>query len=676
MNPAWLEKKRRLVHLAAIALLFFYACELYLHASRTSVTIDEQAHIFAGYRYWECGDFAINPEHPPLLKLIAAWPLHSRKLWTPPPACGSEVTSKLKSFTDGAMFLIHSGLDPVVVPARMAAAICSLALACLVYLAGIEFFGLAAGLIALLLTVIEPNLIAHGSLVTTDMAVTAAFLASVYALYRWNRANTWPRFLCLALALGALFCAKHSGSILAGSLICLALVDLFFLSRKEPSRAAVSPRWARTLLGLAAALALGILCLWPTYEFRYSALPGNAPGELSGSRMFAENNAPRLLKAPVVGTCWVLEKYRLIPQAYIYGFADVMRQKSRELFFLGKFYDHALRAYFPVTFALKTSLSLLLLLILGISTFALYRLFSREMLFLLFPLGFYCAMAVSSRMNIGVRHILPVYPFCILIAAAGLAHWARSSRFKTIAASLILLFAVCDSLRAFPNYIAFSNELDGGTSRTYRFLNDSNVDWGQSLKEVAQFIENNHVGECWIAAQGNPEIARAMLPCHVLPAPFSPRATLPEAVPAEIRGTVFLSSAAKDPDFFAVYKPISAWRPQTVIGGAMLVYKGEFNVPLAAAMSHVNRAEFYELAGDPLHAIEESEVAVTLGPDDVRTHHALAVAFAAANKKPEAKQQLGTTLALCEVNRLPFFRDCSEANLLLGSLDGSAGSGK
>ena len=674
MNRAWLEKNRRLVHIAAIALLFFYACELYLHASRTSVTIDEQAHIFAGYRYWECGDFAINPEHPPLLKLIAAWPLHSRKLWTPPPDCGSEVTSKLKSFTDGAIFLIHNGLDQVVVPARMAAATCSLALACLVYLAGIEFFGLAAGLIALLLTVIEPNLIAHGSLVTTDMAVTAAFLASVYALYRWNKANTWARFLCLALALGALFCAKHSGSILAGSLIGLALVDVFIFPRKEPPHAASRQR--RTLFGLAAALALGVLCLWPTYALRYSALPGNAPSELSGYRMFSENNAPKLLKAAVVGTCRALEKYHLIPQAYIYGFADVMRQKSRELFFLGKFYDHALRAYFPVTFALKSSFSLLVLLILGLSTLALYRLFSREMLFLLFPVGFYFAMAVSSRMNIGVRHILPVYPFCILIAAAGLAHWALSSRFKTIAASLILLFAVCDSLRAFPNYIAFSNELDGGTSRTYRFLNDSNVDWGQSLKEVAQFVEKNHVGECWIAAQGNPEIAGAMLPCHVLPAPFSPRATLPEAIPTEISGTVFLSSAAKDPDFFAVYKPISAWRPQTVIGGAMLVYKGQFNVPLAAAMSHVDRAGFYEIVGDPLHAVEESETAVTLGPDDVRTHHALGVAFAAANKKAEAKLQLAATLALCDVNRLPFFRDCYEANLLLGSLDGSAGSGK
>src|SRR6266403_2358602 len=214
MNVACLEKHRRFVHIAAIALLFFYACELYSHASRTSVTIDEQVHILAGYRYWECGDFAINPEHPPLLKLIAAWPLHFRQLWTPPPACGSVVTSKLKSFTDGPIFLIQNGTDKIVMPARVATAICSLALACVVYLAGIELFGFAAGLIALLLTVIEPNLIAHGSLVTTDMAVTVAFLASVYTLFRWNQANTWPRFVCLALALGALLCAKHSGSIL------------------------------------------------------------------------------------------------------------------------------------------------------------------------------------------------------------------------------------------------------------------------------------------------------------------------------------------------------------------------------------------------------------------------------------------------------------------------------
>ncbi len=672
MNLACLEKHRRFVHIAAIALLFFYACELYSHASRTSVTIDEQVHILAGYRYWECGDFAINPEHPPLLKLIAAWPLHFRQLWTPPPACGSVVTSKLKSFTDGPIFLIQNGTDKIVMPARMAAAICSLALACVVYLAGIELFGFAAGLIALLLTVIEPNLIAHGSLVTTDMAVTVAFLASVYTLFRWNQANTWPRFVCLALALGALLCAKHSGSILALILIFLALVDISFFLRKEPSGAALTQRWARTLLGLVAALALGILCLWAAYAFRYSALPGNPRVELSGYQMLSESNAPKLLKTVVVHTCWVLEKYHLLPQAYIYGFADVTRQKTRDLFFLGKFYDHAVRAYFPLTFALKTSLTLLALFIAALSSFALYRRFPRQMLFLLLPLGFYFAMAVASRLNIGVRHILPVYPFCVLIAAAGLAQWARSSRFRTMAASLILLFAVCDSLRAFPNYIAFSNELDGGTSRTYRFLNDSNVDWGQSLKQVVEFIEKNHVGECWIAAQGNPEIARVMLPCHVLPAPFDLRATMPEAIPAVIRGTVFLSSAAKDPDFFAVYKPISSMPPQTVIGGAMLVYNGEFNVPLAAAMSHVNRAEFYQIAGEPLRAVEESEIAVNLGSDDVRTHHALAAAFVAANKKPEAKQQLVATLALCDVNRPPFFRDCYEANLLLRTLDGSA----
>jgi hypothetical protein len=110
-----------------------------------------------------------------------------------------------------------------------------------------------------------------------------------------------------------------------------------------------------------------------------------------------------------------------------------------------------------------------------------------------------------------------------------------------------------------------------------------------------------------------------------------------------------------------------------VIGGAVLVYNGEFDVPLAAAMSHVNGTEFYKIAGDPLRAAEESEIAVSLGSDDVRTHHSLAAAFAAANKKPEAKQQLVATLALCAVNRRPFFRDCHEANLLLRALDNSAG---
>jgi hypothetical protein len=369
-----------------------------------------------------------------------------------------------------------------------------------------------------------------------------------------------------------------------------------------------------------------------------------------------------------VGASGVVENYHLLPQAYLYGFIDVMRQKSRALFFLGQLYDHSLLAYFPVTFLLKTSLVLLLLFLGALCYPAVYRRYPRQMLFLILPLALYFATAMVSRLNIGVRHILPVYPFCILLAAAGLGWWMRGSHRRAWIAAAVLLFAIVDSVRIFPNYIAFSNELDGGVNHTYRVLNDSNVDWGQSLKEVAAYLEQHPGGDCWIAVEGNPSIARATLPCHVMPAPSRSTFSLQEEIPAVIGGTVIISSAAKDPDFFAVYKNITDSRPVEIVGGAMLVYRGEFSVPLAAAMSHVSRAAYFEQQGENGRAVEEARHSVDLGPDDVRTHHALGEALALSQRRQEAQEELEAALQLCRINIVPYFRDCYQTGELLNHL--------
>jgi len=130
---------------AVIVVLLFaaFAFQLWYHATRTSATIDEGAHILAGHRHWQCGDFGINPEHPPLLKLLATAPLNFRKLVEPNWDCGSKLTSKPDLFTYGNLFLVQNGVDSVVIPARLSAALMSLLLAVLVFWAAWEMFGRA-----------------------------------------------------------------------------------------------------------------------------------------------------------------------------------------------------------------------------------------------------------------------------------------------------------------------------------------------------------------------------------------------------------------------------------------------------------------------------------------------------------------------------------------------------
>ncbi len=134
-----IEKHKEFLYRAVIVLLFgLFAFQLWYHATRTSVTIDEPVHILAGHRHWQCGDFGINPEHPPLLKLLATAPLNSRNLIEPNWDCGSKMTSKFDSFSFGNSFLVNNGVDDVVIPTRLAAAVMSLLLAVLVFLAAWE----------------------------------------------------------------------------------------------------------------------------------------------------------------------------------------------------------------------------------------------------------------------------------------------------------------------------------------------------------------------------------------------------------------------------------------------------------------------------------------------------------------------------------------------------------
>jgi 4-amino-4-deoxy-L-arabinose transferase-like glycosyltransferase len=148
------------LYVAVVVLLFAaFIFQLWYHATRTSATIDEPVHILAGHRHWQCGDFGINPEHPPLLKLLATAPLNFRTLVEPNWDCGSHLTSKPDSYSFGNLFLVQNGVDTVVIQARLASAILSLLLAVLLFLAAWEMFGRWEALTALALLAFEPNLI-------------------------------------------------------------------------------------------------------------------------------------------------------------------------------------------------------------------------------------------------------------------------------------------------------------------------------------------------------------------------------------------------------------------------------------------------------------------------------------------------------------------------------------
>ena len=192
-----------------------------------------------------------------------------------------------------------------------------------------------------------------------------------------------------------------------------------------------------------------------------------------------------VLRRPEARVYLTLAHWHLLPESYLYGLVDIRRISNSPSYMFGKLYAHGLWFYFPVVFLIKSTAAFIGLL--GLAGFAIVAgklRGRREIFFLSLPPVLYFLVAMGNRLNLGVRHILPIYPFlCVLIGGGALALIHANRRWTYIVGALLVWHAVSTS-RAYPDYLAYSNEFWGGPANTYKYLADSNTDWGQELKAV------------------------------------------------------------------------------------------------------------------------------------------------------------------------------------------------
>lgn len=640
--------------IVSVGLFVVFALQLYYHAVSTSATVDEPDHILAGYRHLQCGDFGINPEHPPLLKLIAAVPLAFRDLSDPPWECGSKLTSKFDAFSYGSTFLVENGIDSIVIPTRLAASVMSLLLALLVYLAAWEMFGRWEALTALAIVAFEPSLIAHGSLVTTDVAISATAFGSIFALYRFGKSRTPLRFSVATLAFGLMLASKHSAAVFVGIMFVLLIADTIFFHRSESQN---RHRLVRSAAAFAGMVAIALAILWSFYGFRYHAIPSATEPSVSVADYIRENGRPEAVRSIPARITEAVSYTHMLPESYVLGMADVVAWSTRNSWIFGQAYSTGKWFYFPLAFSVKSSLALLVLLPIGLAFLFFTREKWREGMFLVLPATVFFLFALSSNFHTGVRHILPIYAPLIVLASAGAIWLCRKfTAFRYVLAALLVFNAIA-TVRAAPNYLVYANDIWGGYENTHRIFVDSNTDTGQSMNLVRDHLAREGVEDCWIAVFVHPEMIRNVQPCRPMPSGVRIMVSrdLIDAVPPVIEGTVVLSVMEVPPRGADEYLPISKTEPIAFLGGNTYVYRGRFEVPLAAAISHVHRSGHFLRVKDLENAVAEGRSAVGLGPDDPRTHLALGVALVRAGQVDEAKQELETAARLGKAD--PRFRN-------------------
>ncbi len=643
-RPAW-------VATGVAVLLCILFIQLTLSVRRGSITWDEDDHIYAGYMSWKHGDFGLNPEHPPLVKLLATLPLLSMPLKMP---ALQHRSFKIEAFLGGKDFLFHTDADAILLRAHLAASLLTITLALLIFLAAQEMFGTGAGFIALGLLVFDPNLLAHGAVIGTDAGLSCFMVASIYAFYRYVKVPTKGRLALVGLATGLALASKHTGILVFPMLLLLAIGEVIWprVNAEQFGKQSRGERVLQLALALVVVSVISVTILWAFYGFRYQARPNGwqmNPPLSEAINSLSRPREVRLLSA--------VARWHLLPESYLYGLADVRFMSDfYSSYLLGKAYPHGVWFYFPVAIAIKSTLSFLALFLLAAWAVAARKLKAwREIMFLTVPPAIYLLVAMGSGMNIGVRHILPLYMFLMVLIAGAAWKLVEGDRRWSYVVAALLLFQAVSSLRTYPTYLAYANELWGGPSQTYRLLNDSNVDWGQQLKATKQYLDRRGVKDCWFAyfADGVVDTSYYGIPCKSLPTVVTLWVNQPTNPPPAIDGPVLISAGTLSgfefgPGPLNPYEQFQHLQPTAVIQYGVFVFDGHFEVPLASAISHAQAAENLLQAKRLPEALSEAQQAVSLAPDAVRSNAVLGDVLSALQRTEEARRSYQKALALAQ----------------------------
>ena len=476
-------KIERIFWPVVLALLAGMGAAMVSSALQESQTWDEATHLSAGYSYLRTGDYRLNPEHPPLGKILAALPLLPLQ---PDLDTASDVWKRGDQVGFGAKFLYRNRIpaDTMLFRARLVTVFFTLSLGLAISLWTRGRFGPAPALLALFLYALDPNFLAHGHYVTNDVLLCLlAFLACI----GWDaylRAWRVRDLLLTALAVAAAMASKFSAPFL------LPVFLLLFAVRWWRQRGPVLRWLGRLALSMTVIFVVTVLVIAASYwsETRRLTFDRSAFVPLT-SRIDRGPFLNRMLRS--AGKVLHLPAY-----SYLVGFEMASRHATgeHESYVLGRSYKQGVWYYFPVAFAVKTPTAVLFLLLLALAV-GLPRL---DWLVLIIPPGVYLLFSMCSHINIGLRHILPVYPFLFVLIAAALLRRRVGLFAKALPFVLCAAVAVqaAETIRIAPHYLAFFNSLSGGPARGPRYLVDSNLDWGQDLKNLKK----------WLDTHGNPPL--------------------------------------------------------------------------------------------------------------------------------------------------------------------------
>lgn len=563
------------------ALLIAFALLAWSAVIGKSATGDEPLHAVSAYTSTFLGDFRVDPEDPPLWKYWAMLPHHRGELT--PQLQRQHLSDPTADFLLSAVALWRSpGVDGArfIIQSRLMILLVGLGLGAILMVWGWAAAGAGGAIVATFLFCLDPNFLAHAPLVKNDVAITFALTGMCASVWSLGRRLTWWN-----VAATSLFCALGPAVKFSGVLL-LPILALLLAAR------AIGADWRKKLLVGAGVwtLAAGVtyVGIWASYGFRFSPTPDGKLFDLqpqlqiAAEKVFYKHNGryPTTAEAhppvPVPGRViqWASD-HRLLPQAWLFGLLYTWHTALvRPAYLLGEISDTGWFWYFPLAMLFKTPLATLIALVL--SLVLLWRRRAAQSGWLVaciaVPVAVYGTTALATSLNLGLRHVLPLYPFLFLLIAVALGPWVTRRRWAMLAFAVAL---AAETLTVHPNYLSFFN-LPFRAERL-ALLSDSNLDWGQDLPELARWQEQHPNERLYLCYFGGADPAFYGIRYINLPSGYilGPTGQLPDKPGVIAISATKLQGLYVYPEMQDVVRKLRQRRPREVLGSSIYLFDWE-----------------------------------------------------------------------------------------------------
>ncbi len=508
-------------------------------------TFDEPAHIGAGMEWLDRGTYRYDPQHSPMARVAVA---------LGPYLDGLRSFGERHMFPEGNKILATRGTYWRNLSLARAGTLPFLFFTCVgIAIWSRRLFGVSVSLVAALLFALLPPVLAHGALATTDMAATATYFATVWAFIRWLEEPSITRSAVFGFAVGAALLARLSTIPLLG-MAMLLIVALVFVTGNEKTKR----QFPGFRMQLGVCLAVIAFVLFAGYRFTIGTIHANPATD-----------------SPAQGFEHVIANVPLPFPQFVSGLLSVYHHNKggHESYLLGEYREFGWWNFFLVVLAVKTPLGFLIPAIIGAVLLwrqeGPQRWQSRALIAAAVAVLLMCSV---SHVNLGVRHLLPLYPFLAIAAAfacvklCGPGSYAFCRRLLVIS---VFVWFVGASFSAHPDYLPYFNELAG--SHPERILAESDLDWGQDLHRLSTRLRELNVREVKIRYFGSTDLSGVNLPTYQLLEPYTPATGY---VAISIRHLVMDEAKARtEGRAQGPYSWLNQHKPLEKIGSSILLYK-------------------------------------------------------------------------------------------------------